>query len=168
MKILVQILLKKVNFILFTLCIVFMATSCNSYDDDTSEEEISPPEEALLDFSLLVDSWRASEFFTVSTNSSLPDANILANGGTVDLAVDSNSEFTFTVNFEIEDGFMNSGEFRIEDNVLQARFEDNVNYSDLEAEIGEESLSLEGLGVFDFSGEGSNIPLGFRGRFLRN
>ncbi|MEO0571085.1 MAG: hypothetical protein AAF039_05220, partial [Bacteroidota bacterium] len=150
-------------------CSFICLSSCSSDDDGTPEEEMAQPEEEVLDFSLLVDSWQASDFVFENANTSLPDTNVLGLGATVTLEVNDNGAFTFTLMFEEPQGtVMNSGEFRIENNILQAKFENNANYNDLEAEIEEESLSLEGLGIFDFSGEGSNVPLRFRGRFFRD
>jgi len=169
MKTLLQVPLKKINFILFALCTVFIATSCSSDDDNSEPEEMMQEEEATLDFNLLVDSWQAQDFVFESSNSSLPDTNVTGDGGTVNLVVGDNGDFTFTLIFvQPDETIMNSGEFRIQENMLQARFDPGTSFSNLQAELDEQNLVIEGQGVFDLSGEGSNVPIVFRGTFFRN
>ena len=159
----------KINFILLAISAVFLVASCSSDDDNSEGDEMMQEEEqTTLDFNLLVDSWEAQDFVFEAANSSLPDTNFTGQGGTVLLEVSDNGDFTFTLmRVEPDQTFMNSGEFRVENNTLQARFEDEMSFRNLEAEVNQQQLMIEGIGLFDLSGEGSNISNAFRATFFR-
>ena len=157
--------LKNFLIVLISTMVIF---SCSSDDNGDTPQENAEEVEEILDFSLLVDSWEAQDFVLESSNSSLQDTNVTGQGGSVDLAVTSNGSFIFTMTvFPDTPEIMNSGEFRIEENTLQARFENEMSFRNLEAEISESNLVIEGRGLFDLSGEGSNISINFRGTFVR-
>lgn len=159
----------KINFILLVICAAFIVTSCSSDDDNSDGDQMmQEEEETTLDFNLLVDSWEAQDFVFESSNSSLPDTNFTGQGGTVILEISDTGEFTFTLmRVEPDQTFMNSGEFRVENNTLQARFEDEMSFRNLEAEVSQQQLMIEGTGLFDLSGEGSNVSNAFRATFFR-
>lgn len=149
--------------------IVFLIlTSCSSDDSDSPVDETQQmDEEEVLDFNLLVDSWEAQNFIFESPNNTTPDTDVKAIGGSVDLDVMQDGTFVFDFTFTDFPAFMNSGEFRIEDNTLQARFETDMDFRDLEAELSQQILKIKGEGRFDLSGEGSNITSGFVASFVR-
>ena len=158
----------KFGVILFLLCAGFIFTGCSSDDDGTPQEEMAEEEEANLDFELLVASWEASSFTFLNSNSSLPDTEVLGQGGSAILEVMDDGTFLFTIRVIPEEPeIMNEGVFRVQDNTLQARFESQTDYRNLEAEIEEMRLSIEGQGLFDLSGNESNVPIGFRATFFR-
>lgn len=149
--------------------IVFLIfTSCSSDDTEGPVDETEQmEEEQLLDFDLLIDSWEAQNFIFESPNNTTPDTDVKAIGGSVDLDVMEDGTFVFDFTFTDFPAFMNSGEFRIEDNTLQARFETDMDFRDLDAELNEQILKIKGEGRFDLSGEGSNITSGFVASFIR-
>ncbi|NKI32640.1 hypothetical protein [Croceivirga thetidis] len=152
-----------------TLVIVFLTiTSCSSDETDNPVDETEQMgEEGTLDFNLLVDSWEAQNFIFESPNNTTPDTDVKAIGGSVDLNVMEDGTFVFDFTFTDFPAFMNSGEFRIEDNTLQARFETDMDFRDLEAELNQQLLKIKGEGRFDLSGEGSNVTSGFVASFVR-
>ena len=159
----------KIYSMAFLMCTALFILGCSSDDGGGDQmDEMAQEEDPILDFDFLVDTWQAETFFFQESNSSLGDLSVIGNGGSVTLEVMSDGRFVF--DFEVppdEDGFMNSGIFRIEENTLQALFSDDTSYRDLEAEIGESRLTIEGIGIFSLSGQGSKITQGFRGTFFR-
>ena len=87
MKTLLQVPLKKINFILFALCTVFIITSCSSDDDNSEPEEMMQEQEATLDFTSLVHSWAAQDFVFEGVSSLQPGTSITGLGATVTLEV---------------------------------------------------------------------------------
>ncbi len=159
----------KVIFIPFVFILLLVVTGCGSDDDNTPGDETMQEEETTLDFNLLVDSWEAQDFVFENSSSSLPDTNVTGQGGTVILEVSDSGDFTFTLMFvEPEETIMNSGVFRVQNNMLQARFDPNTDFSNVEVEVDQQSLMIEGNGLFDLSGDGSNVPIRFIGTFFRN
>lgn len=168
MKTRLSVFQKKINVVFLGLFTVFFVASCSSDDDNAVDDQMMQEEETTLDFNLLVDSWEAQDFVFESSNSALPDTNVTGQGGMVDLVVSDSGAFTFTLMFVGPDAtIMNSGEFRIENNTLQARFDPSGDFRNLQAELDQENLTLEGEGIFDLSGDGSNVPLRFSGTFFR-
>ncbi len=151
-------------FLLTTLFLV----ACGSDDSEVEEMEEAMEEETIV-LSQLVDSWQANQFVFLNPGSATPESDILGMGATVFLDVMSDDTFIFRITFQnpVEE-IQNTGIFRVVDNELQARF-DNVSndFESLEAQINGNTLSIEGSGFFDLSGEGSNVPIGFRSRYSR-
>lgn len=142
--------------------------ACGSDDTEVEEMEEAMEEETIA-LAQLVDSWQANQFIFLNPGSASPETDILGMGTTVFLDVMSDDTFIFRITFQnpVEE-IENTGVFRVVNNELQARF-DNVSndFESLDAQINGNSLSIEGSGFFDLSGQGSNVPIGFRSRYSR-
>ena len=131
--------------------------SCNS-EEDGPDCSLQGTKLSMSDIS---GSWTATSatFFTISDP--IETVDVVAEGGTVTLSIQSNGSFTLTI---VESGGpsdVSSGDFCFDEDLLVVRFDgdaaDDWEYYRVQL-TGGNNLSIGGPAEFDFDGNGTDEP----------
>ena len=138
----------------FVLLIMVPLTSCTEDEGpDCSDQGTN------LSISEISGNWTASSaIFSRDVGGTIQQVDVVAEGGTVTLSIQSNGRFTLNVAESDGPNDVSSGDFCFDEELLVVRFDgdapDDWDYFRVQLDSSNDILYISGRGEFDFDGNG--------------
>ncbi|MGB5238338.1 MAG: hypothetical protein WBM43_06230 [Flavobacteriaceae bacterium] len=153
---------KKIRFPLYLLMlslIVVPLCSCNDKGGDDSDCSLQGTNLSIADIS---GNWVATSATFFTTSDPIQTVNVVAEGGTVTLSIQSGGGFTLNISESDGPSDSSAGDFCFDEDLLVVRFDgddpDDWEYYRVQLTSGNNTLSIGGPAEFDFNGDGTPDP----------